>query len=157
MFTGIIESLGKFRQLYRFHDQWRLEVEDCPFEGIKVSESVSVNGICLTVVEIIDTVLIFDVLNETYAKTNLASLKSGSLLNLERSLKAGDRFGGHFVTGHVDGIGQILKLEKKGQEQIFLIEAPMELVPYLVSKGSISVEGVSLTLGKTSKNIFEVY
>lgn len=157
MFTGIIESLGKFKQLYRFHEQWRLEVEDSFFKDIETSESISVNGVCLTVVGVKEKSLIFDVLNETYGKTNFSLFKPGNSLNLERSLKMGSKLGGHFVTGHVDGIGKILELTKKGQEQIFSIEAPADLTTYLVTKGSIAVEGVSLTFGKTSKNIFEVY
>ena len=158
MFTGIIESIGIFRKLDRFKAQWSLEIEmESPFQSLIVSESICVNGVCLTVKEIRDNVLIFDLLNETYAKTNLSLFKPGSFLNLERSLKVGDRIGGHFITGHVDGTGEILNIEKKGEEHVFSIQAPRDLTVYLVYKGSIAIEGVSLTFGKIDQSLFEVY
>jgi riboflavin synthase len=157
MFTGIIESLGKFRRLFRHYDQWRLEIDATHFKNIEISQSISVNGVCLTVISAKEKSLVFDILNETYEKTNFSLLKPNDFLNLERSLKVGSELGGHFVTGHVDGTGKILEIVNKGEERIFSIEAPGDLVPYLACKGSIAVEGVSLTLGKISNNIFEVY
>ena len=158
MFTGIIETIGKFHSFKKTQKQWLLLME-APKKrfSVKTSDSVSVNGICLTVASQSRKVICSDILNETYDKTNLKFLKPGDSINLERSLKIGDRLGGHFVTGHIDGMGKILEIVKTGKEKKLLIQSPENLTKYLATKGSISVDGVSLTLGPLYKNSFEVF
>ncbi|MBI1869729.1 MAG: riboflavin synthase [Chlamydiae bacterium] len=158
MFSGIIEKMGKFIQIDSSREKRRLEIglED-NWKDLKISESVCVNGICLTAIEIKDSKISFDVLDETYQKTNLKFLQSGDFLNLERALRVGDRLGGHFVTGHIDGVGRIIDIIERSSEETFLMKFPEDLSPYIVPKGSIAVDGVSLTMGKVDKNVFEVH
>lgn len=158
MFTGLIEHRGKLSKLVRKENQWCLEINlPDTLNDPKISESISVNGVCLTVSKIQKNIISFDLLEETYQRTTIRYLKTGDNLNLERALKMGDRLGGHFVTGHVDGVGVIKSIVERECEKIYKIEVPNELIPYLAVKGSIAVDGVSLTLGEIKGNQFEVY
>ena len=129
--------------------------------GIKPGASVAVNGCCLTVVNISGRagakLLRFDVLQESWKRTNLQFAKAGSLVNLERPLRANGELGGHFVTGHVDGVGRIVRWEKSGADRVLDITAPAEVMRYVIFKGSIAVDGISLTVAGVKKNQFRVW
>jgi riboflavin synthase len=158
MFTGLVETTGKFHSFEKKGKQWRLLISPPKNKfSVKISDSISVNGICLTVASQNSKSICFDVLNETYDKTGLKFLKPGASVNLERSLKIGDRLGGHFVTGHIDGIGEIVKISKTGKEKNLVIRSRENLSPYLAYKGSIAIDGISLTVGPVYKNSFEVF
>ncbi|RLD18237.1 MAG: riboflavin synthase [Caldiserica bacterium] len=147
MFTGIIEFKAKvLRNGKNF-----IEVEN-PWNDLKIGESVSVNGCCLTVRNFSKKSICFDVSYETLKKTNLKYLKAGDYVNLERSLKVGDRIGGHFVYGHVDTVGRILRKYKKGKFFIFTIKVPSNFRKYVFRTSSVAVEGVSLTVQEVKGN-----
>ncbi|MBI1883625.1 MAG: riboflavin synthase [Chlamydiae bacterium] len=158
MFTGIVEAVARLKKLERFQNQWRLEIKVPDLlNDIRVSESLCVNGACLTVSKLDFPFVKFDLLQETYEKTNFKTLKENALLNIERALKMGNRLGGHFVTGHVDGVGHIKSIEIKGEEKIFSVHFPLELKVFLTPKGSVSLEGVSLTLGEIRSEVFQIF
>jgi len=123
-------------------------------QGVKLGDSVAINGVCLTVAGLKGTVAEFDVSGETLTKTTLGNLKTGSLVNIERAMSANDRFGGHFVQGHIDAIGKVKKIEKKGDFWRFVFEAPKDTLDYIIPKGSIAIDGVSLTIADIEKNNF---
>lgn len=151
MFTGIVEETGVIERIQPTKKSIRLAVKSriCG-RGTKVSASVAVNGCCLTVVKTTpkgrDRLLEFDLLMETWNRTNLKNAQVGSLVNLERPLRAAGEFGGHFVTGHIDGTGRITRWERAGQDHVLDIAAPPEVMRYVVFKGSIAVDGISLTV-----------
>lgn len=158
MFTGIIEKMGKCAGVKTVGHQKRLEIRlNHSWSDLKSSESIAVNGVCLTVTFCENAILRFDLLNETWRTTAFQRLQVGDKVNLERALRIGDRLGGHFVTGHVDGVGIVKDIQKRAKERTFLIEPQKELMPCIVKKGSMAVDGVSLTVGKTTKRAFEVY
>lgn len=151
MFTGLVEEVGMVTGVEERSGSIRLGVRArVSAKGVRVGDSIAVNGCCLTVVGIRrasrGTDLEFDLLRESWERTNFADLKVGSGVNLERSLAAGGRMGGHFVTGHVDGTGRILRLEKRGRDHVLEVEIPAGLRRYVVYKGSLAVDGVSLTV-----------
>jgi riboflavin synthase len=129
--------------------------------GLKVGDSLAVNGCCLTVAELTAKgrakTAQFDLLNETWNLTNLQYCRAGSLVNLERSLEAGGRLGGHFVTGHIDGVGKIITWEKIGDDHQLQIAAPEDVMRYVIHKGSISVDGISLTVAAVEKGSFTIW
>ena len=129
--------------------------------GLQRGDSVAVNGCCLTAVKIIRrgtrTRVRFDLLEETWRRTNLQFLKAGSLVNLERSLRADSRLGGHFVTGHIDGLGRILRWERAGEDLVLEVAATPEVMRYVVFKGSIAVDGISLTVASVRKRSFQIW
>lgn len=146
MFTGLVESLGNVVSLENHGEQAWLTLA-IPFAGeLQLGDSVAVNGCCLTVAELGDAGVRFDVLAQTLRVTSLGQLKAGSIVNLERALRVGDRLGGHFVQGHVDTIGKILSLSRNGQDYVLEISLPPEISRLCVSKGSISIDGISLTI-----------
>lgn len=156
MFTGLVESVGAVVNLDRYGEQARL-VLAIPFAGeLELGDSVAVNGCCLTVAELTDRNVVFDVLAQTLKVTSLGNLKVGSMVNLERALRVGDRLGGHFVQGHVDGLGEIMSLEKNGQDHVVEVSLPEVIHRLCVSKGSISVDGISLTIAdlKSTSAVF---
>lgn len=158
MFTGIIEELGCVERLIRQAGSARLIVSAKNIlEDIKIGDSISVNGACLTIIEIKGGKISFDIMGETLKKTNLSRFHSGDKVNLERSLKANDRLSGHFVLGHIDAVGKIISKIKSGKDTKIEIIGPQNLKRYLVEKGSISVDGISLTIGQTKQNRFAVY
>ena len=157
MFTGLIEEKGKVVQVQPSSGGLRLTVEAPVVSGdVKLGDSVAVNGACLTAVEINPPMLKFDVVRETAGRSTLGNLRPGDAVNLERPLRAGDRLGGHMVLGHVDGIGTIREIRKSGGETVFRFEAPPEIMQYIVEKGSIAINGISLTIADLGPNWFTV-
>jgi riboflavin synthase len=158
MFTGLIESLGTIRTTVDDgHGGKQLTVVDRLIaHQLTVGESVAVNGSCLTVVERDADSFRFQVGPETLHKTNLGQLRTGDRVNLERSLRVGDRLGGHFVQGHVDAIGAIAERIQQGEWEMIRFRCPAELTKLMVPKGSIAVDGISLTIVEVGDNFFTV-
>ena len=125
-------------------------------KGLKIGESVSLNGVCLTVTNLKKNLGKFEMIDETTKKTDLGNLKIGSIVNIERSLKAGDGLEGHFVLGHVDGVGTLKKIQKKPKEVQIWFEVPKKLSRYIVKKGSIAIDGISFTVVNVKKNLVSV-
>jgi riboflavin synthase len=155
MFTGIIERTLRVAGVADGSGFRRLTL-DAQWTDIKHGESIAINGCCLTVAEISPGQLRFDVIAETLAKTNLGSLNPGDAVNAERSLRIGDRIDGHFVQGHVDGTARLVDVADATEEYRLTIDAPDHLAKYLVPKGSVTIDGVSLTLATVDKNHFQV-
>ena len=155
MFTGIIEELGIVRRLLRVNNGARLGIESsvCGFDVI-MGDSISVNGVCLTLTDKERNVLFFDVSKETLNMSNLVELAAGHRVNLERSLKQGGRIGGHFVTGHVDCVAKVISKASNGDFIEFKISLPTKFRAFLAEKGSITVDGISLTVNSVSENSF---
>jgi len=157
MFTGLIEALGKIRAIGTTGAGQELTVAEPRLASqLVVGESVAVNGTCLTVVGRQNDCFRFQVGPETLRCTNLGELKPGDQVNLERSLAAGDRLGGHIVQGHVDGRGRIARRERQGEWEMVWIDCPAELARQMVPKGSVAVDGVSLTLVEVAAAAFSV-
>lgn len=162
MFTGIVEETGIVDSIQPLDKSMRLAVtmRKCG-AGLKVGHSLAINGCCLTIAKLTTKgrkkTAQFDLLNETWTRTNLQFARAGSLVNLERSLEAGGRLGGHFVTGHIDGMGKILKWERVGEDHQLEIGAAPEVMRYIILKGSIAVDGISLTVASVSKDSFGVW
>jgi len=146
MFTGLVEAVGTVQSMTNLGEQARLTL-NLPFAWeLALGDSVAVNGCCLTVASIGDNSTSFDLLAQTLQVTSLGDLHPGSPVNLERAMRLGDRFGGHFVQGHVDGTGLITRIEAHGQDHILAIAIPENLRPLCIDKGSLSVDGISLTI-----------
>ncbi len=162
MFTGLIEETGKIERIERKPGaiRLRLRLKFCA-KGLKQGDSLAVNGCCLTVVKIerqrTHASASFDLLEETWDRTGFRGLEAGGLVNLERSLTPSGRLGGHFVTGHVDGIGRIRKWERRGSDHLLEVTAPAKVMAYVVEKGSIAVDGISLTVADVGKNWFRIW
>lgn len=147
MFSGIIETTGTIASLVHSRQGVRLTlIPTTPLENVALGESICVNGVCLTVTTVRDTALSFDVSAESLRRTTLGDLQPGDLVNLERSLRLQDRLSGHLVFGHVDGIGQITAIAPEGDSFLYTFTIPAELGRYLVEKGSVAVDGISLTV-----------
>jgi len=157
MFTGIIEGTGKVLGLTAGDASGRLRVElGALAEDVRIGDSVSVDGACLTVARVGGGVAEFDVSAETLRVSTLAGLATGREVNLERSLRVGDRLGGHFVLGHVDGVGRIERLEASPGQVTLAVSAAPEILSCLILKGSIAVDGISLTLAEVAPDRFSV-
>lgn len=157
MFTGIIEGTGRVKSAKQQSEGVQIEVEaHFDLERSNVGESIAVNGCCLTITSRLGTSFWADVSAETIQKTTLGDLKEGAAVNLERPLKMGERLSGHLVQGHVDGIGVVKAVREVGEANEFQIKAPSHLSRYLVEKGSIAVDGVSLTINQVEKETFSV-
>jgi riboflavin synthase len=156
MFTGLVESLGTVVRAEEVAAGRRLTVRDPMGPSLAIGESVAVNGACLTVVDVRDDEFTFEIGPETLRKTNLGALKAGDRVNLERSLKIGDRLGGHFVQGHVDAIGTIDARTRNGDWEDVWFRCPAEWTRLMVPKGSIAVDGISLTLVNVEAERFSV-
>ena len=156
MFTGIIEGQGivkNFVNKTKNHSAAKMEIDLGNLaNGLQIGDSVAINGACLTATHISKNQAEFEMIGETLKKTNLGMIKSGDKVNIERSLKVGQRMEGHFVLGHIDGTGKIIKIEKLSKEIKFWIELPKDLSRFVVKKGSITVDGISLTLVDVLKN-----
>ncbi|SDD41779.1 riboflavin synthase [Sporomusa acidovorans] len=147
MFTGLVEELGTIKQIIRGAKSVRLSVFGGKvLEGVKLGDSIAVNGTCLTVVDFSRNWFTADVMPETVDRTALAGLKPGDTVNLERTLRVGDRLGGHIVSGHIDGVGTIVAKEQYDNAIIVRIGAGPEVMRYIIAKGSIAVDGTSLTV-----------
>jgi len=147
MFTGLVEELGKVKQIVRGTKSVRLSVFGSKIlDGVKLGDSIAVNGTCLTVVDFSRDWFTADVMPETVDRTALAALKAGDTVNLERTLRVGDRLGGHIVSGHIDGIGTILTKEQNDNAIIVRIGAGPEVMRYIIKKGSVAIDGTSLTI-----------
>ncbi len=158
MFTGIIEETGIVQGIKHQNNLAHLEIKASQIsKEVKKGESVAIDGVCLTVTNIKKNILFFDIINETLAKTTLGDLGIGSQVNLERALKVGDRVSGHFVTGHIDGVGIIKRRIHRGKNIELQISLEKKLRPYLVAKGSICLDGISLTVGEVKQNFFSVH
>ena len=157
MFTGLIEDVGEIESLRVSGGSAVLTVKtNLRMNEMKLGASIAVNGACLSVVKKSQKSFTVDVSPETLRRTNLEKQRAGSLVNLERPLRLADRLGGHLVTGHVDGIGTVAAIEKKGEFTFFNFRVPPALGPLLVSKGSIAVDGISLTVNERSRRGFSV-
>ena len=158
MFTGIIEEAGKIESIRPGKKSTELTVRTRKVgRGLRVGNSLAVNGACLTVVSARNGVLKFDVLNETLRRTNLGSLRGGSLLNLERPLRADARLDGHFVLGHVDARGTVRRFERDGKDYVLDVAAPHSVMKYVIEKGSVAVDGISLTVARVGRGWFRVW
>jgi riboflavin synthase len=159
MFTGLVEGQGIVRAIQPDGaDAIRLEIEipESMTEGLAIGDSVSINGCCLTVIELAAEIAAFQAGSETLSKTNLGRFGVGDHVNLERSLAANARLGGHFVQGHVDGVGQLHSIDRDGEWVTMWFEIPQPLIKLLVPKGSIAVDGISLTVVDVEDNRFSV-
>lgn len=157
MFTGIIEEVGIVTKLVGSSSGALITIS-CKkiLEDLEVGDSVAVNGVCLTAREVKNDSFVADIMPETLRSTTLSELSAGKRVNLERALKAGGRFGGHMVLGHVDGVGRILRTYPEGNAVVFEIGVPPELMKYIVPKGSVAVDGISLTVQAVSIHGFSV-
>lgn len=157
MFTGIIEEMGTVRRLNQSPNRCELELSASKvLEGTQIGDSIAVNGVCLTVIRLGEEHFTADVMPETLRRSNLGQLKPGSKVNLERAMAANGRFGGHIVAGHIDGTGKILAMQPEGNAVLVTISAKPELLRYVVEKGSIAIDGISLTVAKVSHTDFTV-
>lgn len=156
MFTGLIESVGRVRRVDERDGGLRLVLATDLARELALGESLAVNGVCLTVVESGADEVHADISPETARVTSLGALVPGSLVNLERSLRAGDRIGGHFVQGHVDGTGRIEAMEHTGDSHRLTVSVPAGTEPFVVEKGSIAIDGISLTVASLARNRVDV-
>jgi len=155
VFTGIIQAVGSLRAIERRGASAWLSVA-CPFAKLELGESVAVDGVCLTVVRVVDGGFTADASAETLARTTLGERSVGHRVNLERALALGDRMGGHIVAGHVDGVGELLRRERVESAERVVLRAPREVLRYIAEKGSVAIDGVSLTVNAVAGETFEV-
>jgi riboflavin synthase len=156
MFTGIVEHKGSVTRADRAVDGMRIVVDIGPLTGIEVGSSVAVNGVCLTAVGLGSGQASFDVVSETLDRSNLGLLAPGAAVNLELPMAANGRFDGHIVQGHVDGVGEVVGIEPEGEATRMSLAVPPGLMRYVVEKGSVTVDGVSLTVAALTEHGFEV-
>ncbi len=158
MFTGIIQAIGKVAKLEQKGGDVRLTLDtgDLELETAELGDSIAVNGVCLTAIEFTDHGFVADVSGETLAKTSLGSLKPGSAVNLEKALTLNTALGGHLVSGHVDGLGTVLSQRNDGRSYRYQFSVPQELAHYIAQKGSITIDGTSLTVNHVEDNRFDV-
>lgn len=157
MFTGIIEEMGTVTAIARSSKTSSLTISgELIFDDLKLGDSVAVNGVCLTVSNMSGTSFNADVMNETLARSSLGSLVKGSNVNLERAMLLNGRFGGHIVSGHIDGTGSIASIKNDGNAVWYRIETADQIMRYIIEKGSITLEGISLTIAEVHPNGFSV-
>jgi riboflavin synthase len=157
MFTGLVEEVGKIQSIKRSSVFGEITIQaNVVLEGIKLGDSIAVNGICLTTIRFDNKQFTVQVMKETLEKTSLAFLNTGMLVNLERALLPTTRLGGHFVSGHVDGLGKLEKISSEGPAKILYFSVSNEMTRFMVPKGSITIDGVSLTLIEVGSQHFTV-
>ncbi len=157
MFTGIIEEIGTVRAITKSEKAARISIDAIRvLEDVKLGDSISTNGVCLTVTDFSKSSFTVDVMAETIRRSNLGLLTPDMEVNLERALKASDRLGGHIVSGHIDGTGKIVSLKKEDNAVWVTVSAERNLLKYIISKGSIAIDGISLTVAYVDDNVFEV-
>ena len=157
MFSGIIEKTGKISRIEKNSDGARLVVSvDSFMDGVKLGDSIALNGTCITVVSFDSSSFESDLSNETLKKTTLANLEVGDDCNLEKAMLLNERIGGHLVSGHIDGLGKVESIEKDGESFWFKIKADKQIMKYVVYKGSIAVDGISLTVAECDNSSFSV-
>jgi riboflavin synthase len=155
MFTGIVETTAAIKVSSDHGSSRRLTIA-CPWDDARLGQSVAVNGCCLTIADLAGGAMSFDVVAETIHRTNLGLLNVGDEVNLERSLRLSDRLDGHLVQGHIDGVAMLLSREDSAKECRLTIQSPTDLAKYIVPKGSLTLDGVSLTVAGVSSSAFEV-
>ena len=157
MFTGLIEEIGEIKSIEKGARSARITIKsEKILDGTKIGDSVSTNGVCLTVTEFNKNSFSVDVMAETIRSSNLGKLKPGSYVNLERAVRVGDRLGGHIVSGHIDGIGTVVDFYKEENATWVSVETTKDILKYIVHKGSITIDGISLTVAYVDENIFKV-
>jgi riboflavin synthase len=157
MFTGLIEAIGTLVALEPEAGGTRIDIRRPPeIEDLRVGDSVAVNGCCLTVAAIREPVFTVEIVPETLSRTTLGGLQSGARVNLERSLRLDQRLGGHFVQGHIDGVGRVREIMEQGNGRMLRVGMPATLAPFVAAKGSIAVDGVSLTIASSGPTGFDV-
>lgn len=157
MFTGIVEEKGKVITLEKSGDSCVLKIAaNVVTEGLAIGDSVAVNGVCLTAVSVSDSHFCADVMNQTLKMSSLGALKPQSSVNLERAMAANGRFGGHIVSGHIDGVGKITAIRRDANAVWYTISASSELMRYIVAKGSVALDGISLTVAELDSGSFSV-
>ena len=157
MFTGLVEELGKIRALARGAHSIRLTIAaQKVLQDVKLGDSIAVDGACLTVVEFSSASFTVDVMPETFDRTTLSLKKAGDAVNLERTLRVGDRLGGHIVSGHVDAVATLVSVTPRDNANILRVQHPQHLAPFLIPQGSVAVDGVSLTVVDCGDDWFEV-
>ncbi len=158
MFTGIVEEVGSVESIQPSPRAYRVAVRaQKVLEGTRQRDSIAVNGVCLTVVDLEARTFNVEIMPETFKKTNLSLLRKGSKVNLERALSMGDRLGGHLISGDIAGVGQIKEIQKRQAETLIQIQPPPHLMRYIAPQGRIAVEGVSLTVAEVNERGFLVY
>lgn len=157
MFTGIIEEVGTVKEIQRNGSNSFIRIQAKKIlSDVHLGDSIAVNGVCLTVTRYDGSIFQADVMNETLSRSSLGSLRTGSFVNLERAMSANGRFGGHIVSGHIDGTGRITNIKNDGIATWYTISADAGIMRYIVEKGSIAIDGISLTVAKVSDNDFSV-
>lgn len=157
MFTGIVEEIGKISDIKKSVKSYRLQISASKvLENTKIGDSIAVNGICLTVTDMSDSLFSADVMAETVRRTSLSQLKRGDSVNLERAMAADGRFGGHIVSGHIDGTGIISDFTKEDNAVWVTVSAEKNILKYIVEKGSVAIDGISLTVAVVSDGFFKV-
>ncbi|MGH4138899.1 riboflavin synthase [Clostridium sp.] len=157
MFTGLIEEIGEILSIKKGAKSARIIIKAIKIlEDTKIGDSINTNGVCLTVTEVNKNSFTVDVMAETIRRSNLGELKPGFMVNLERALRVCDRLGGHIVSGHIDGIGTIVDLYKEDNATWVSVETEVDVLKYIVHKGSITIDGISLTVAYVDENVFKV-
>lgn len=157
MFTGIIEELGTVEGVRRQGPSGQLDIRaSTVLEGTRIGDSIAVNGVCLTVTQLRAAGFTADVMAETLRRSSLGELRPGTVVNLERALAADGRFGGHLVSGHIDGVGRIASLRREGNAVWIAVEAQPDILDLIVEKGSVAIDGVSLTVAGVNSSQFQI-
>jgi len=157
MFTGIVKELGKIQSIKKSSNSCIFKIVALnTTKDIQEGDSIAINGVCLTVAKLQGNIFEVDVMPETLRKTNLGLLKTGAMVNVESALRLSDRLGGHVVSGHVDGIGKIISKKREGNAINFKIKTSSKITSYFVPKGSVAIDGISLTVIDVSKDLFTV-
>ncbi|MBQ0078310.1 MAG: riboflavin synthase [Eubacterium sp.] len=157
MFTGIVEEKGKIKTISKGANSAVLTIEaKTILQDVKLGDSIAVNGVCLTVTSFTSNQFTADVMHETLNRSSLGQLRIGGIVNLERAMSANGRFGGHIVAGHIDGIGRITDIKRDDNAIWYTVECGPDIMRYIIEKGSIAIDGISLTVADVGKNYFKV-